>query len=51
VMDALATGAHRIDASATPDEVIFRTLPESGRSGKVDKAALRAALGARSVIQ
>jgi len=51
VMDALATGAHRIDASATPDEVIFRTLPESGRSGKVDKAALRVALGARSAIQ
>jgi acyl-CoA synthetase (AMP-forming)/AMP-acid ligase II len=40
-------GPHRLDASAQPDEIVVRDLPESGRSRKIDKAALRVQLGAR----
>ena len=32
---------------AQPDEIVVRPLPESGRSNKIDKAALRTALGVR----
>jgi acyl-CoA synthetase (AMP-forming)/AMP-acid ligase II len=42
------TGANRLDSTALPDEIHVRSLPESGRSNKVDKVALRKMLGARS---
>lgn len=48
---ALAARAGRIDASATPDEIVFRALPEAGRSGKVDKARLRHELRLRSPVR
>jgi hypothetical protein len=34
-------GALRIDRAALPDEIVVMRLPESGRSSKVDKLALR----------
>lgn len=47
VAHAIRVGPRRIDRAALPDRIVVRTLPESGRSHKVDKAALRALLGAR----
>jgi acyl-CoA synthetase (AMP-forming)/AMP-acid ligase II len=41
-------GPNRLDSTALPDEIHVRSLPESGRSNKVDKEALRHVLGARS---
>jgi acyl-CoA synthetase (AMP-forming)/AMP-acid ligase II len=37
----LRTGVHRIDDAAQPDLIILAELPRSGRSSKVDRAALR----------
>ena len=37
----LRSGPHRIDADALPDVILVTPLPLSGRSQKVDKAALR----------
>jgi acyl-coenzyme A synthetase/AMP-(fatty) acid ligase len=51
VTAALRNGPHRIDSSALPDCIEIRPLPEGGRSGKVDKHALRLALGARSPVR
>lgn len=48
VARAVRTGANRLDRSALPDEIRLHALPESGRSHKVDKAALRRALGLRA---
>lgn len=48
VLREVREGPHRLDATAQPDEIVVRALPESGRSGKVDKGALRAQLGARA---
>jgi acyl-CoA synthetase (AMP-forming)/AMP-acid ligase II len=42
------SGANRLDSSALPDEIRVHALPESGRSHKVDKVALRRALGLRA---
>jgi acyl-CoA synthetase (AMP-forming)/AMP-acid ligase II len=39
--DALRAGPFRIDPSAIPDHIVVLSLPESGRSSKVDKVALR----------
>ncbi|HEX5632133.1 MAG TPA: class I adenylate-forming enzyme family protein, partial [Gemmatimonadales bacterium] len=41
---ALREGPLRIDAAALPDEIVIRPIPESGRSSKIDKQALRDAL-------
>lgn len=41
------TGPHRLDRAALPDEVVVADFPESGRSRKIDKAALRTRLGLR----
>jgi len=43
----LRHGSARIDDAAQPDLIIFTPLPESGRSRKVDKHALRALARAR----
>lgn len=43
----LRSGEFRIDASAQPDFIVMMSLPESGRSEKVDKAALRALVAGR----
>lgn len=51
VSRAIRNGAHRIDRAALPDRIEVRPLPEGGRSRKVDKVALRAALGARSPVR
>jgi len=51
IATALASREGRIDAAAQPDEIIFRRLPESGRSGKVDKAGLRRELGLRDPVR
>jgi acyl-CoA synthetase (AMP-forming)/AMP-acid ligase II len=40
--DELRLGDWRIDAAAQPDFIVAMSLPEVGRSSKVDKAALRA---------
>jgi acyl-CoA synthetase (AMP-forming)/AMP-acid ligase II len=45
VRRAVREGPSRLDTAALPDEVIVAPLPESGRSRKVDKAALRRHLG------
>lgn len=37
----LQSGDSCIDSSASPDDILFVALPLSGRSGKVDKQALR----------
>jgi len=47
VLREVSAGPNRLDASAQPDEVVVRVLPETGRSNKIDKAALRAQLGVR----
>ncbi len=47
VARALRTGPHRLDRAAQPDHIVIARIPESGRSGKIDKAALRATLGLR----
>ena len=39
--NALRNGPFRIDPAAIPEHIIALPLPESGRSSKVDKAALR----------
>ena len=41
VADALRRGNVGIDAFAHPDHILALALPESGRSSKIDKAALR----------
>jgi acyl-CoA synthetase (AMP-forming)/AMP-acid ligase II len=41
VMRELRHGSARIDDEAQPDEILMMKLPEKGRSGKVDKAAIR----------
>lgn len=51
VARAIREGATRLDRAALPDRIEVRAIPESGRSHKVDKAALRAALGARSPVR
>lgn len=51
IATTLASREGRIDAAAQPDEIIFRRLPESGRSGKVDKAGLRRELGLRDPVR
>ncbi len=48
VAKEVRTGPNRLDSTALPDEIIVRSLPESGRSNKIDKVALRQAVGARS---
>lgn len=48
VWDAVRAGPLRLDRSALPDEVRVATLPDAGRSHKLDKRALRAALGLRA---
>lgn len=45
---AVREGPLRFDASAQPDRILVSALPESGRSHKVDKAALRRSLGIMS---
>ena len=50
VMREVRAGPNRLDASAQPDQVVVRHMPESGRSNKIDKAALRAQLGARPCV-
>lgn len=45
VMREIRSGRSRLDRGALPDDVVVRALPESGRSHKVDKGALRRALG------
>lgn len=42
VRHELRHGLARIDEDALPDEILIMTLPESGRSRKIDKAAIRA---------
>ena len=37
----LRAGPHRIDEAAQPDLIILTVLPESGRSSKVNRDALR----------
>lgn len=44
---ALRTGPTRIDGAAMPDLIMLTPLPESGRSRKVDKEALRELARAR----
>ncbi len=51
VARALASGPLRIDRTALPDRIEVRALPESGRSRKIDKGALRAALGVRPPLE
>lgn len=51
VARGIREGPLRIDRAALPDRIVVRALPESGRSHKVDKAALRAALGARPPVR
>ncbi|MEO7520754.1 MAG: class I adenylate-forming enzyme family protein, partial [Gemmatimonas sp.] len=46
VWRAVRGGPLRLDSSAQPDRIIVRALPETGRSHKVDKNALRRQLGA-----
>lgn len=41
IREMLRHGEFSIDAEAMPDEVVFRTLPRSGRQQKVDRKALR----------
>lgn len=41
VLSALKTGPFSIDKQALPDEVIFMSIPHSGRQNKVDKKQLR----------
>jgi len=48
VWDAVRSGPHRLDRTALPDEIRIARLPESGRSHKLDKRALRQALGLRA---
>ncbi len=43
-------GPNRLDTTALPDEIHVRSLPESGRSNKIDKDALRHMLGARPCV-
>ena len=43
----LRGGRHAIGQAAQPDHIVVMELPESGRSRKVDKTALRAALEER----
>ena len=43
---ALLAGPHSIDLPARPDCILFMPIPHSGRSQKVDKGALRAAVAA-----
>ncbi|MES2524357.1 MAG: class I adenylate-forming enzyme family protein [Gemmatimonadota bacterium] len=45
VRDAVRAGPLRLDSSAQPDRIVIATLPESGRSHKLDKEALRRQLG------
>jgi acyl-CoA synthetase (AMP-forming)/AMP-acid ligase II len=47
LMRELRHGPHRIDPTAWPDRIVFMPLPLTGRSRKVNKAALRRALGER----
>jgi acyl-CoA synthetase (AMP-forming)/AMP-acid ligase II len=49
VSHAVRRGPFRLDSSALPDRIVVRSIPESGRSHKIDKAALRRAL--RTVTQ
>ncbi|HNP64401.1 MAG TPA: class I adenylate-forming enzyme family protein [Woeseiaceae bacterium] len=44
----LRHGGMRIDTSALPDRIVFMQLPISGRSGKVDKRALRERIAGES---
>jgi long-chain acyl-CoA synthetase len=48
VWDAVRSGPHRLDRTALPDEIRVAELPEAGRSHKLDKRALRQALGLRA---
>lgn len=48
VAKAVQSGPLRLDATAQPDRIIVAQLPESGRSHKIDKHALREMLSARS---
>ncbi len=41
VFQLLKTGKYSIDQEALPDEILFMTLPRSGRQRKVDKTAIR----------
>jgi len=40
IMNKLKTGPYSIDTYALPDQIIFMTLPRSGRSNKINKAIL-----------
>ncbi|MEO0040805.1 MAG: hypothetical protein RL329_253, partial [Bacteroidota bacterium] len=41
IFNQLKRGIYAIDAEALPDEILFRTLPRSGRQHKVNKTMLR----------
>jgi acyl-CoA synthetase (AMP-forming)/AMP-acid ligase II len=43
---AVREGPLRFDASAQPDRIVLASLPEQGRSHKIDKRALQRQLGA-----
>lgn len=49
VTRAVRSGPLRLDSSAQPDRIVVRAIPESGRSHKMDKAALRRELYAASL--
>jgi acyl-CoA synthetase (AMP-forming)/AMP-acid ligase II len=44
LMEQLRQGPYSIDSEAMPDEIVFMTLPRSGRQHKVDKGTIRAFL-------
>ena len=46
VADAVRHGPLRLDAFVQPDRIVVAIIPESGRSHKIDKDALRRQLGA-----
>ncbi len=41
ILNQLKMGIYAIDTEALPDEILFRTLPRSGRQHKVNKTMLR----------
>ncbi|HYW32787.1 MAG TPA: class I adenylate-forming enzyme family protein [Gemmatimonas sp.] len=45
VQESVRSGPLRLDSSAQPDRIVIASLPESGRSHKIDKSALRRKLG------
>lgn len=47
IQQLLRSGPFSIDAEALPDEVVFMTLPRSGRQQKVDRKALQELVGTK----